>query len=127
MGPGAPHPRPTPSPLGAQSADAARAARLRAERRASGTEHSVGESTLDRVIEGLVQQIEARFAELSQAMSNPEVIGDRHRYAEVGREYRRLEPAAKLAEEWRRTTDDAAGYRIAQGFHIAHLSPFQRH
>jgi peptide chain release factor 1 len=61
------------------------------------------------VIESLVEQIEARFGELSRAMSDPEVIGDRQRYAEVGREYRRLEPAAKLAEEWRRTTDDAAG------------------
>ena len=61
------------------------------------------------MIESLVEQIEARFAELSRGMSDPEVIGDRHRYAEVGREYRRLEPAAKLAEEWRRATDDAAG------------------
>jgi len=61
------------------------------------------------VIEGLVAQIEARFAELSQAMSDPEVIGDRNRYAEVGREYSRLEPAAKLAEEWRHAADDAAG------------------
>src|SRR6476659_128941 len=42
-------------------------------------------------------------------MSDPEVIGDRNRYAEVGREYSRLEPAAKLAEEWRHATDDAAG------------------
>jgi peptide chain release factor 1 len=61
------------------------------------------------VIEGLVDQIEQRFAELSRAMTDPEVIGDRKRYAEVGREYRRLEPAAKLAEEWRRAADDAAG------------------
>ena len=37
------------------------------------------------------------------------MIGDRRRYAEAGREYRQLEPAAKLAEEWRRATDDAAG------------------
>ena len=37
------------------------------------------------------------------------MIADRDRYAEAGREYRRLEPAAKLAEEWRRATDDAAG------------------
>jgi peptide chain release factor 1 len=37
------------------------------------------------------------------------VIGDRVRYAETGREYRRLEPAAKLAEAWRLATDDAAG------------------
>ena len=61
------------------------------------------------MIEGLVDQIEARFAELSQAMTDPEVIGDRHRYAEVGRDYRKLEPAAKLAAEWRRANDDAAG------------------
>jgi peptide chain release factor 1 len=67
------------------------------------------DGTLERVIESLVQQIEARFAELSRAMTDPEVIADRRRYAEVGREYRRLEPAARLAEEWRRTTDDAAG------------------
>ena len=35
-------------------------------------------------------------------MADPEVIGDRERYAEVGRAYRQLEAAAKLAEEWRR-------------------------
>jgi peptide chain release factor 1 len=61
------------------------------------------------MIEKLVEQIEARFAELSRAMTDPEVIGDRRRYAEAGREYRQLEPAAKLAEEWRRAVDDAAG------------------
>jgi peptide chain release factor 1 len=61
------------------------------------------------VIESLVEQIEARFAELSRAMTDPEVIADRQRYAEVGREYRRLEGAAKLAEQWRRAVDDAAG------------------
>jgi peptide chain release factor 1 len=61
------------------------------------------------VIESLVEQIESRFAELSRAMTDPEVIGDRQRYAEVGREYSRLEGPAKLAEEWRRATDDAAG------------------
>jgi peptide chain release factor 1 len=61
------------------------------------------------VIESLVEQIEARFAELSRAMTDPEVIADRQRYAEAGREYRRLAAAAKLAEQWRRATDDAAG------------------
>jgi peptide chain release factor 1 len=61
------------------------------------------------VIESLVEQIEARFSELSRAMTDPEVISDRQRYAEAGREYRRLEGAAKLAEEWRRAADDAAG------------------
>jgi peptide chain release factor 1 len=63
------------------------------------------------MIESLVEQIEARFADLSRQITDPEVIGDRKRYAEVGREYRRLEPAAKLAAEWRRVRDDAAGAR----------------
>ena len=61
------------------------------------------------MIESLVEQIESRFAELSSAMSDPDVIGDRQRYAEVGREYRALEPAHQLAVEWLRARDDAAG------------------
>ncbi len=40
--------------------------------------------TLVCVIEKLVEQIEGRFAELSQQMSDPEVISDQRRYAEVG-------------------------------------------
>jgi peptide chain release factor 1 len=61
------------------------------------------------VIESLVEQIEARFTELSQAMTDPDVISDRQRYAEVGREYRALEPAHNLALEWLHARDDAAG------------------
>jgi peptide chain release factor 1 len=61
------------------------------------------------VIDRLVEQIETRFAELSEQMSDPVVLGDRQRFAEVGRAYSQLEPAAKLAAEWRRSTDDAAG------------------
>jgi peptide chain release factor 1 len=63
------------------------------------------------MIESLVEQIETRFAELEREMSDPEVIGDRERYAEVGRAYRELERPAKLAAEWRRASDDAAGAR----------------
>jgi len=63
------------------------------------------------VIEKLVEQIESRFAELSEQMSDPEVIGDRERYAEVGRAYSALEPAAELAREWRTAASDAAGAR----------------
>jgi peptide chain release factor 1 len=63
------------------------------------------------VIERLVEQIESRFDELSQQMSDPEVIGDQRRYAEVGRAYSALEPAHRLAQQWRRATDDAAGAR----------------
>jgi peptide chain release factor 1 len=61
------------------------------------------------MIEQLVEQIEARFAELSAQMTDPAVIADRERYAEVGRAYRQLEPAAKLAQEWRLAQDDATG------------------
>jgi peptide chain release factor 1 len=61
------------------------------------------------VIESLVEQIESRFAELQRQIVDPEVIGDRRRGADAGREYRQLEPAAKLAAEWRRTRDDAEG------------------
>ena len=70
-----------------------------------------GGRTLVCVIERLVEQIESRFAELSQQMSDPEVIGDQRRYAEVGRAYRALEPAHQLAAEWRRATSDASGAR----------------
>jgi peptide chain release factor 1 len=63
------------------------------------------------MIEQLVEQIEARFAELERQMADPEVIGDRERYAAVGREYASLENAARLAQEWRRAVDDEAGAR----------------
>jgi peptide chain release factor 1 len=61
------------------------------------------------MIEDLVEQIETRFAELGAQLTDPAVIGDRARYAEAGRAYSQLEPAAKLAAEWRRAQDDAAG------------------
>ena len=61
------------------------------------------------MIDRLVDQIDARFSELSQQMSDPTVLGDRQRFAEVGRAYSQLEPAAKLATEWRHAVDDAAG------------------
>jgi peptide chain release factor 1 len=63
------------------------------------------------MIEKLVEQIETRFAELSDQMSDPEVIGDRERYASVGRAYSVLEAAAELAREWRTVASDAAGAR----------------
>jgi peptide chain release factor 1 len=61
------------------------------------------------VIEQLVEQIEARFAELERQMADPGVIGDRERYAEVGREYRDLGPAHELALEYRKLGDDLEG------------------
>jgi peptide chain release factor 1 len=61
------------------------------------------------VIEGLVNQIEARYADVQAQMSDPEVITDRKRYADAGRLFNQLAPAAKLAEEWRLAQSDAAG------------------
>jgi peptide chain release factor 1 len=63
------------------------------------------------VIEQLVEQIESRFAELSEQMADHEVIGDRVRYAEVGRAWRALEAAHELAREFRQVQSDAAGAR----------------
>jgi len=61
------------------------------------------------VIESLVEQIEARFADAQAQMADPEVIGDRQRFADAGRLFNQLAPAAKLAEEWRRAVSDAEG------------------
>ena len=63
------------------------------------------------MIEKLVEQIESRFAELERQMSDPDVISDQSRYAEVGREYRRLREARDLAAEWRTLRDDLEGAR----------------
>jgi peptide chain release factor 1 len=63
------------------------------------------------VIDQLVDQIESRFAELERLMSDPEVIADRERYAEVGREYRELEDGHRLAGEWLKLKDDLEGAR----------------
>jgi peptide chain release factor 1 len=61
------------------------------------------------VIESLVEQIEARFGEAQAQMSDPEVIADRQKYADAGRLFNQLAPAAKLAEEWRLAQSDAEG------------------
>jgi peptide chain release factor 1 len=63
------------------------------------------------MIDALVEQIEARHAELERQMSDPEVIGDRERYAEVGREYRELQAAHELAREYLTLRDDLEGAR----------------
>ena len=61
------------------------------------------------MIESLVEQIEARFADAQAQMADPEVIADRQRYADAGRAFNHLAPAAKLAEEWRLAISDAEG------------------
>src|SRR5579864_3324808 len=63
------------------------------------------------MIDELVSQIESRFEELQQELSDPVVIADRDRFRTVSKAYRELEPAAKLAGEYRRAADDAEGAR----------------
>ncbi|HTW12340.1 MAG TPA: peptide chain release factor 1 [Solirubrobacteraceae bacterium] len=63
------------------------------------------------MIDELVQQIDSRFRDLETELADPAVIGDRERFTAASRAYRELEPAAKLAAEYRRAADDAAGAR----------------
>ena len=56
-----------------------------------------------------MEQIEARFAEAEAQMADPAVISDRRRFADAGRTYNQLAPAARLAQEWRLATSDAEG------------------
>ncbi len=63
------------------------------------------------MIEELITQIQGRFADLERQMSDPEVIADRERYAEIGREYRELEPAHRLALQYAQLQDDFEGAR----------------
>jgi peptide chain release factor 1 len=63
------------------------------------------------MIDELVSQIESRFSELQQELSDPAVIGDRERFRTASRAYAELEPAAKLAEEYRGAHDDLEAAR----------------
>jgi peptide chain release factor 1 len=63
------------------------------------------------MIDELVAQLKTRFGELESELSDPEVISDRERFAAASRVYRELEPAARLAAEYRRAADDMEGAR----------------
>ncbi len=63
------------------------------------------------MIDELISQIEARFAELERELSDPVVIADRERFTAASRAYRDLEPAARLAAEYRRVSGDLEGAR----------------
>jgi peptide chain release factor 1 len=63
------------------------------------------------MMDDLITQIETRFSELEDELSDPEVIGDRDRFTAASRAYRELEPAARLAAEYRHAVDDLEGAR----------------
>ena len=58
------------------------------------------------MIDELVAQLESRIGELESELSDPAVIGDRERYEAARRAYSEIEPAARLAGEYRRAADD---------------------
>jgi peptide chain release factor 1 len=63
------------------------------------------------MIDELVSQIESRFDALERELADPAVIADRERFASTSKAYRELEPAAKLAAEYRRAAGDLEGAR----------------
>jgi peptide chain release factor 1 len=63
------------------------------------------------MIDALIDRIQTRFSELESELSDPAVIGDRERFTAASRAYRELERPARLASEYRRAIDDAAGAR----------------
>jgi peptide chain release factor 1 len=63
------------------------------------------------MIDELVAQLENRFGTLEGELSDPEVIADRDRFEAASRAYRELEPAARLAIEYRHAVDDLEGAR----------------
>ncbi len=63
------------------------------------------------MIDDLIAQIETRFGDLEGELSDPEVISDRERFTAASRAYRELEPAARLAIEYRHVVDDLEGAR----------------
>ena len=63
------------------------------------------------MINELVSQIDERFEQLQNELSDPLVIGDRDRFTATSRAYRELEPAARLASQYRRVADDYLGAR----------------
>ena len=57
-------------------------------------------------IEKLIEDLERSYTELQKRMSDPSVYGDRNEAADVGRRLKELEPAYKLAQEWRSMRED---------------------
>ncbi len=61
--------------------------------------------------ENLVDELERSYTEVQTRMSDPSVYNDHREAAEVGRKLKELEPAYKLAQEWRAVRDDLAAAR----------------
>ena len=64
------------------------------------------------MIDELVDQIEGRFGELERQMSDPRVIADRERYAEVGREYRELQAVLAVENPDQASEEERVGMEV---------------
>ena len=69
------------------------------------------------VIERLVEQVEERYRDLERQLSDPDVMADRTRYADVARSHRELSGAHELARQYRMAESNAAGAEelVAEG------------
>jgi peptide chain release factor 1 len=56
--------------------------------------------------EDLIAELERSYREVQERMADPAVYNDHREAAEVGRRLKELEPAYKLAQEWRAVRDD---------------------
>jgi peptide chain release factor 1 len=61
--------------------------------------------------DSLIDELERSYAEVQARMSDPSVYNDHREAAEVGRKLKELEPAYKLAQEWRAARADLAAAR----------------
>ena len=61
--------------------------------------------------DNLIAELERSYTESQERMSDPSVYNDHREAAEVGRKLKELEPAYKLALEWKAAHDDLAAAR----------------
>ncbi len=62
----------------------------------------------DTVIDRLIEEIERSYAELTQQLSDPEVLADRSRYTAIARRHAELTEAHALALQYREAERAAA-------------------
>ena len=62
-------------------------------------------------IASLVEEVERSYAETQERLNDPELSGDHREAAELGRRLKALEPAYRLAQEWRETSGDLEAAR----------------
>jgi peptide chain release factor 1 len=62
-------------------------------------------------IEALVEEVERSYAETQERLNDPAIYNDHREAAEAGRRLKELEPAHRLAREWREVSSDLEAAR----------------